>query len=520
MIVDRIVVRKDAYFDSVFLMSLSAELSELPGLQVGQVVLATPANQQLLAELGFDQSAFSDLGPTDLIVALRASSKEELDVGEARFEELLTRKKSTSEGGEAHRAVGLDGAVRAMPDANLVVISVPGAYAAYEARRALSEGLHVMLFSDNVSVQDEIGLKQEAVKKGLLMMGPDCGTAILGGAMLGFANAVRQGPIGIVGASGTGTQEVTCAIHQLGSGITQAIGTGGRDLSEQVGGLTTLFAIDALAKDDATKVIVVISKPPAQTIAMQVERKLKSVNKPVVVHFVGAGRSDVDGNIHHAPDLVTTARVAVALATGSSEKDAFEHAALPQELLEKAKKVRTKQQRVLRGLYTGGTLASEAHAYLQQKWGDIASNLGHGSSPVDKAGPEQHAIIDLGGDEFTKGRPHPMIDPLPRVERLKQEASNPHLAVVLMDIVLGTGSHVDPAGAMLLAIAFAQKQAKERGQTITFVACVVGTDGDSQAMDTQIAKLQRAGVVVMTNNMDAVRFAHAVLDDTAGMGEG
>jgi FdrA protein len=510
--VDRLVVRKDAYFDSVFLMSLSADLAELDGLQVGQVVLATPANKQLLVGQGFDAATIDALGPTDLLVAIRAETDERLDAAEKRFEELLNRRSKGSEQGEAQKPIGLDGAVRAFPEANLVVVSVPGAYAAYEARKAIQAGLHVMLFSDNVSVEDEIALKDEAVRRGLLMMGPDCGTAIINGVMLGFANAVRPGPIGLVGASGTGTQEVTCLIHQFGSGVTQAIGTGGRDLSEAVGARTTLFAIDALAADPKTEVIVVVSKPPADAVATKVLARLAKIDKPSVVHFVGAGRTDKDGRVHHAPDLASAARMAVDLASGK-DVSAAAPTALPKEALQKARKARDSKQVALRGLFTGGTMASEALAYLQERLGPIPSNLGHGSPPADVVMPEQHAIIDLGGDEFTQGRPHPMIDPTPRVERLMAEAENNRLAVVLLDVVLGTGSHVDPGGEMLAAIKQTQDRAKARGQHVTVVTSVTGTDGDTQGLEGQIAKLERAGVVVLPSNIDAVRFAHAVLDE-------
>ncbi len=512
MTVDRLIVRKDAYFDSVFLMSLSAELTELDGLQVGQVVLATPANKQLLSGQGFGGGVLDPLGPTDLVVALRAKTEALLDAAEQLFDELLNRRKKGSDSGVVDRPIGLDGAVRSKPGANLVVVSVPGAYAAYEARKAIQAGLHVMLFSDNVSVQDEIALKTEAVERGLLMMGPDCGTAIINGVMLGFANAVRLGPIGLVGASGTGTQEVTCLIHQLGSGITQAIGTGGRDLSEAVGARTTLFAIDALSADPTTRVVVVVSKPPADAVANRVIERLEKLDKPSVVHFVGAGRSDRQGKVHHAPDLASAARLAVALAEGKSEQK-IEAVPLPKELLAQARKGRDPKQVALRGLFTGGTMAAEAHAHLQKHLGPIPSNLGHGSPPIDVVMPDQHAIVDLGGDEFTQGRPHPMIDPTPRVERLMAEAENHRLAVVLMDVVLGTGSHRDPAGAMIPAIEQTRNRAKQRGQHVTVVTSVTGTDGDRQGLDEQVQKLRRAGVVVLPSNMDAVRFAHAVLDE-------
>lgn len=509
---DRLVIRRDTYFDSVFLMALSAELAELDGLSVGQVVLCTPPNKELLGGQGFDSNVIAPLGPTDLVVALRAATEALLDAAEARFESLLKRRQTRKEG-VVMRPIGLDGAVRAQPESNLAVVSVPGAYAAYEARKTLQAGLHVMLFSDNVSVQDEIALKDEAVRRGLLLMGPDCGTAIINGVMLGFANAVRHGPIGIVGASGTGTQEVSCLIHRYGSGITHAIGTGGRDLSESVAARTTLFALDALAADPKTEVVVMVSKPPADNVARRVLMRLATMGKPVVVHFVGAKRRDAAGNVHHAPSLAAAARMAVELAAGNLP--VFEPAPLPEQALQLARKARGTKQVALRGLFTGGTLAAEALAYLHGRIGPVCSNLGHGSPPADVIMPEQHAVIDLGGDEYTQGRPHPMIDPTPRAERLMAEAENDRLAVVLLDIVLGTGSHADPAGAMLRSIEQTRDRATARGQQVTMVTSVTGTDGDAQGLAGQVTKLERAGVLVLPSNMDAVRFAAAVLDEAS-----
>jgi succinyl-CoA synthetase alpha subunit len=502
---DKLIIRKDTYFDSVFLMSISAELGKVQGVQLGQVMLATAANRQLLTGQGFASSELEGLTPTDLLVALRAAEASALERAEARLAELLSRR-TTQSATEGPAVVGLDGALRAMPDANLVLISVPGEYAAYEARKALRAGLHVMVFSDNVSVEDEIALKQEAVSAGKLLMGPDCGTAIIEGVMLGFANQVRRGVIGVVGASGTGTQEVTCLIDRAGHGISHAIGTGGRDLSEKVGGITTLFALDMLARDPGTEVIVVVSKPPARPVADKVLAKLASLGKPSVVHFVGTPRSDVQGSIHFAPDLQAAAWQAVRLSNGIVPSEP----AGMQARIAAERKALGPAQKWLRGLFTGGTMGAEALAFLQAKGWKLRSNLSHGA---EEQGQERgHEVIDLGDDEFTRGRPHPMIEPAPRVERLMQEACDETMAVVLLDVVLGTGSHSDPAGAMVPAIEHARKEAARRGGYLPVVASVTGTANDRQGLASQIAKLERAGVVVLGSNIEAVRFAHALLE--------
>ena len=364
-----------------------------------------------------------------------------------------------------------------------------------------------MLFSDNVAVEDEIRLKDEAVRRGLLLMGPDCGTAIIQGVMLGFANKVRAGDIGVVGASGTGTQEVTCLIDALGCGITQAIGTGGRDLKEKVAGRTTLFAIDMLARDPATKVLVVISKPPAAPVAAKVIDRLTSAGKPAVVHFVGAGLDEQRGNIRFAPDLESAARIACELSDGKVRAAA----SADQQSAPIAAKL-SPAQKYLHGLFTGGTMAAEAVAYLASRLPGVRDNL-HDELPADLA--PGHVVIDLGADEFTRGRPHPMIDPRPRVERTRQLSEDATVAVLLLDVVLGTGSHADPAGEMVPAIELARAKAAARGGYLPVVASVTGTPGDTQGRDGQIAKLERAGVVVMASNIQATRLACAIAQEAS-----
>lgn len=504
---DRLIVRKDTYLDSVFLMSISADLGRVDGVQLGQVVLATPANIQLLTGQGFDAKTFESLSPTDLVVALRADKAEVLDSAEKKLGELLS-KRSSGQTTEGPRPLGLEGGLQSLPGANLVLISVPGEYAAYEARKALNAGMHVMVFSDNVSVEDEIALKKEAVRKGKLLMGPDCGTAIIQGVQLGFANKVRRGPIGVVGASGTGTQEVTCLVEKAGFGISQAIGTGGRDLSEKVGALTTLLAIDMLGKDPNTKVIVVISKPPAKPVADKVLEALRKSPKPAVVHFVGSARNDAEGHVHFAPDLESAARKAVELAGGKPAQSP----ALDKALIERERKGMAGGQKFLRGLFTGGTMAAEAVAYLRASGWKLYTNLDHGAQTPKERG---HEVIDLGDDEFTRGRPHPMIEPAPRVELLMKEAEDPALGVVLIDVVLGSGSHDNPAGAMIPAIEHARKLASERGGYLPVIASVTGTDGDFQGLARSVETLQRAGVVVVGSNIQAARVAQAILEERA-----
>jgi FdrA protein len=498
---DRIDVRKDTYFDSVFLMAASAELARIEGLEAGHLVLATEQNRALLQAQSFDPAPFASLGPTDLVIALRAAEPEVIDAALERVELLLQRARPETDDGTREAPVGLDGGLARLPDANLALISVPGAYAALEAHKALTRGLNVMLFSNNVSLEDEIALKRRAAELGLLVMGPDCGTAMIGGTPLGFANRVRRGPVGLVGASGTGLQEVACQLHRIGSGVTHILGTGGRDLKAGVGARTTLAALDVLSADPDTRVVVVVSKPPAREVADLVLRRLRQLDRPSVVCFLGQdlGEDDEENQLHHARTLAEAAWVARRLARNEpvAVTQPYEIVRLDETLLIGTM---SERQRHLIGLYTGGTLAGEALLTLRRELGDerVSSNL----SPPEP-GARGHTVLDLGADEYTRGRPHPMIDPAPRNEQIRERGSDPETALLLLDVVLGHGSHPDPAGEAARAVA----DARRGNRSLAVVGSITGTDLDPQNLRLQEQVLEDAGVQVLPNNAAAASFA-------------
>jgi FdrA protein len=398
-----------------------------------------------------------------------------------------------------------------LPDAQWVLISVPGRYAAGVARQALRLGKHVFLYSDNVSVDDELSLKQMAAEKGLLVMGPDCGTAIVNGVGLGFANKVRRGPIGLVAASGTGLQQVSARIHQLGAGITHALGTGGRDLSKAVGAVTAHQGLELLSRDPATRVIVLISKPPSPRVAAGLLEAARSASKPVVVDFIGycPPTRQVD-NLHFANTFDEAAALSVALATtGDADLDKSLPGRPQAQEIPKGSELEqfAAGQQYLRGLFSGGTLAYEALLLLQDYVPAVYSNV-----PLEKEyrlanslTSQAHTIVDLGEDEFTVGRLHPMMDNDLRIRRLEQEAEDPEVAVILLDVVLGYGAHPDPASELAPAIAQACSSARKAGRHLAVMAIVVGTDEDPQDLGAQIEQLESAGAQVETSNDLAVR---------------
>lgn len=530
----KISVKKDAYYDSVFLMLAARGVKGLPGVKDAVVAMATPMNLELLADMGFDKPALSGLTPNDLVAAVDAADEAAADAALAEAFESLTRKKKASAAAGTPSVGSLDAALKAEPESNLAVVSVPGAYAAREARKALEAGLHVMLFSDNVSLEDEIALKRLAVSKGLLLMGPDCGSAIIDGKPLCFANVVRRGSVGVVAASGTGLQEATCLIDRYGAGVSQAIGTGGRDLKNAaVGGMTSLLAIRALAADPATSVLLVISKPPAPAVADMVIAALRASGKPSVAFFLGLAPKPDEPRLAYATDLEEAALIASLFADGESDarsarsrivedsgNDRYNRPsrARIEALAERESRPLARTQRWLRGLYTGGTLADEALFLAHAALGGVRSN--NQTDPAWlMADPRQsvgHCVVDLGDDVFTAGKPHPMIDPAARAERIAAEGADPETAVLLLDLVLGYGSHADPAGAIVNEIRGARAAAKARGGYLPVIASVTGTSGDPQGLEAQRAKLEAEGVVVMPSNYRAALLAIEIAKHAQG----
>lgn len=500
----------NTYRDSVALMQLSARLAATKGVEQVSVVMATPANLDLLREAGLLRQAV-DARASDMLALVQASSIALANQVLDQVERALQAAPSSGPQGSVEqtppRSIAM--ARQALPEANLALIAVPGEYAAAEADKALGGGLNVMLFSDNVSLGDEVALKARAAEQGLLVMGPDCGTAIIDGVPLGFANAVRRGPIGCVGASGTGLQQVTTLIDLLGSGVSQAIGTGGRDLAEQVGGRTMLAGLRLLAADRDTKVIVLVAKPPHPDVARSVLAAAAKVRKPVVVCFIGAADDELPGkNLHRAATLELAAHSAVALASGEPVPKAVRAAPVRANVALKA------GQHFIRGLYSGGTFCYEAAMLLDRaldpsRDGRIWSNAAvrDEQTLADPWRSAEHTLVDLGDDVFTRGRPHPMIDHRLRNERIVQEAADPAVAVILLDVVLGFGAHADPAAAMLPAIRAAQTRARSARRAIAFVGFICGTEADPQGLAAQSAALRQAGVLLAPSNAQAVALA-------------
>ncbi len=478
-------VRRGQYLDSVALMRMSRTIAAMDGVIECGMMMGTPANMRIMSDAGVLADAGRVAAPGDLVIAIAAKSEAAADAALTAARALLDAPKASTGKTADWAPRTVRAAIAADPAANLALISVPGAFAAAEGRKALARGLNVLMFSDNVPVADEVALKQLARQRGLLMMGPDCGTAIINGTALGFANVVPRGDIGIVGASGTGIQEVSCLIANNGGGISHAIGVGGRDLKKDVGGITTLMGIDLLDADPSTRHIVIISKPPAEAVARSVLDRIARSSKPFTVCFIGGTSEPMPANARPA----STLEAAADLALGKSPVRAT---------AEPKTKAAGKS---IRGLFAGGTLSAEAQVVLTEAGLVSASNVPIPGHDVLGPGANGHVIIDLGDDEYTQGRPHPMIEPAVRDAPFLEALSDASVGVVLVDVVLGFGAHADPAGHLVSVLAKAPRPHP------LVVTSVTGTTGDRQGLALQRETLKAAGVVVADSNAEAVRIA-------------
>ncbi|MBI4228745.1 MAG: acyl-CoA synthetase FdrA, partial [Deltaproteobacteria bacterium] len=501
-------VKKNSYQDSMKLMNISQKLSSLSGIKKAAAIMATEANLAMLKETGLIQKVTDSASPNDLIVAIEAESDKAANEALKMLDSLLAphQARVTSE----IEYKDLDSARNALPQANIVIVSVPGEYAKLEVAKAINRGLHVFLFSDNMSIDEEIELKLRAKEKGLLMMGPGCGTAIINGLGLGFSNVVNRGPIGVIAAAGTGMQEVTSLINNWGSGISHAIGVGGRDLSDRVGGIMTTEAIRMLQVDEGTKALLLVSKPPSDKVGRKVIDLILKGDLPAVICFLGMENIKAkDSKIRFAKNLEQAALTAIKLVGATETTPKVLSDSKWKKAAQECKSSLNTKQRYLRGLFSGGTFCYEAQQILTPILGKIYSNapLNEKKRLKNPKASKQHTCIDLGEEEFTKGHAHPMIDSTQRRERLIQEAADPNVAVILFDVVLGYVASPDPAGDLIPVINESKKIAKNNGRSITFVAHVCGTEQDPQDLKSQEKKLEKAGVLVLPTNALACRVA-------------
>lgn len=518
----RTLLKRNTYYDSIALMSLSQAVKEQGEVDEFGAVMATEANRALLREAGLlpDESlAGQHVGPDDLLIAARARDEARALEALALAERHLARNRREVVSGDTSTppARSLEVALRYAPTANLAVVSVAGEHAWLEAEQALRHGLHVFLFSNNVPIEQERRLKELAISKGLLLMGPDCGTAILNGVALGFSHAVSRGSIGIVGASGTGMQQIICLLDAAGLGISQAIGTGGSDLSEEIGGLMMRRGLELLAQDLETQVLVLVAKSPSERVARELLASAP-LDKPVVAVFLNTPLEQLQGiskNVLLVKTLSEGAEQAISLASGNAfDRSLFYGPPHTRSRILGERKKLAPTQRYLRALFSGGTLCYEAMYICLQLIDSVYSNIPLRPAWMLAPGERfhEHTALDLGADEFTRGRPHPMIDPSLRLDYLERAAADPQTAVVLLDIVLGFCSHPDPASVFAPVIARLRDEATAAGRSLPVIISLCGTERDPQSFSRQRVAFEAAGAYVYRSNVEAALSAASIVD--------
>lgn len=498
------IIKKGEYYDSVTLMRVAKEINKMPGIEDSSVVMGTKENLSILKNAGMLIPEIENAADTDLIIVVNAQAENFANEAVNNVANILKEMRNKKDKGSSFVPKSFDSALAVMQDANLSLISIAGKYAASEAQKALDANMHVMIFSDNVSIEEELQLKQYANSKNLLVMGPDCGTAIINGTPLAFANVVNHGNIGLVGASGTGLQEVTSIISMNGGGISQAIGTGGRDVKKDIGGIMFISALKALANDDNTKVICLVSKPPHEDVLQKIANEVKLIKKPVVAIFIGANKEMIEkSGAIAAESLEEAALFSVALSQGKTVDFARTKLADRSKEIQKlaAELVNNSSGKYLRGLFSGGTLCDEAQLIMKKSIGNVFSNtpLHPDFKLQDVWKSKEHTILDLGDDEFTAGRPHPMIDFSLRNKRIIEEAKDKDTAIIMLDVVLGYGSNMQPDAELVPAIS----QAKEISPKLQIICSITGTDKDPQNYNKVKTALENIGVIIMPSNVAA-----------------
>ncbi len=513
------IIKKNSYYDSATLMLLTSKVApEVGGSHNIAVMMASEMNKDLMRNSGLLTDEGEAASPNDLIFAVKADDEETVDNAIERAMAILDEKQAQKKSTSAEKNV-FDTTAEALeqnPDAQLAVVSLPGALAHIEVKRLLKAGVNVLLFSDNVSIENENMLKDLAIDNGLLMMGPDCGTAVVNGIGLGFANKIKRGNVGIVAASGTGLQEVMTLVSNFGGGVSQALGTGGRDLKEAIGGKMMLHALNMLEADAQTEIIAIVSKPPSATVVEKLKEKIDSLSKPVVVCLLGDDSNllgSTDATVAHT--LTETAQICLNLVATRAGSEPTTIAQRPdtERIVEQARAALNDEQRFIRGLYCGGTLSYETQLVLADELEMPYSNapLDHDYELTDITVSKAHTILDLGDDAFTVGKPHPMIEPSLRGERLLQEALDPTTAVIVLDIEIGYGSH-DEAGQILAdEVRQARVELDKVGRSVAFFATVCGSYEDYQGYDKQVQILEDAGITVFETNEHCARAAVAVV---------
>lgn len=520
-----VLVKSNYYRDSLNLLKISDIMKRSSsGIVEAVVIMGTKTNKAVLVKLGFPSTKINQATESDLIIAIEAVDKGSVDSALRKVEELLHSDGSSDTSNlVSENPTDLDSALVSMSNANLALISIPGEYVKDLSIKLSNEGIHQQIFSDHVPLDDELTIKEYAAKKGVLVLGPGAGTSIINGKGIGFSNVLRRGPVGIIAAAGTGLQEVSSLLDQCDIGVAYGLGVGANDPKEKIGGLMMLEALKVLEELPDIEIMTIVSKPPSPRAKKQIiDYIVKHGKKKYVLAFLGGGHDDSLPNSTKSKIVqVTTLASAVFAVAGLTSNELYKQSLvrlrIEPEILQRSVAKEWKgfgqQQKYIRALYTGGTFAYETQVILNGILKDLFSNAPTGRTKKlpQSSKSKKHSILDLGEEEFTQGRPHPMIDPTIRRLRLVEESQDPEVGVVMMDFVLGYGSNPDPVGAVLKEIGQVKATARKGGRYLSIVTHVCGTKGDPQGYDESVRKLENVGALVFpTNALAAIASAQII----------
>lgn len=502
----QIVIKKNRYVDSVTLMSIGDKVMKLDGVENAEAQMGTWANCQILSELGY--TGLHDAGADDLVLAVCANTKKQVDAALAYMEDILDHR----DGQDDEIYQSLDEIDLDERHFDLAQISLPGRYAFAEAEKALDKGLHLFIFSDNVSMEEEKKLKEKGREKNLLVMGPDCGVGMVGGVCLGAGSILSKGSVGIAAASGSGAQEVACLLEKFGLGVSNLIGTGGRDLYPEIGGIEMIQAMEVLEKDADTMVIVLVSKLADEDVMNKVLDRADKLKKPVVAVFLGSGEALFKGHKAIPAFSLKEAAVHTAEILDMGKEVSLEYTDKEiAHIVQREIALYDERQKYFRGLYCGGTFTEEGLIYYSRIPGiSLYSNLDtvYAKKLKDAHISEGHTILDMGAEDFTAEAPHPVFDPKLRIRRLEKELDDEETAVVLLDFISGPGVAQDPFTPFIDAI-----NARGGKPHVTYVANICGSKNDPQNIEEKKKLLQDAGVIVTSCSYESARVAGALMEE-------
>jgi len=496
------ITKKNFFRDSVQMMQFSQQLKDEQGVIDAAIVMGTDLNKNTLKKMGLLTEDGISATENDTLITINCQDENSLNNAVQKAEQLLTSDITKSK----NEFNDLSSALDAFDNANMASLSIPGQFVKEMATELIRKQLHLFVFSDHVPLEDEILLKNLALENNVLFMGPEAGTSILNGTVFGFGNRIRSGSVGIIGASGTGIQESSTMIDLFGEGISHAIGVGGRDLRNDIGGMMTMKTMEVFEDDPNTKAVLLVSKPVGDDVRNKIINKINNFSKKnYVLCLIGDNENREDSaKIKFSKSIqISVLKILKYVNDDAYKKIKDVVRKQVDDSIKLAKSLSSdlnNDQRFVRGFFAGGTLCYESKIILEQMIGKVYSNLSSDDeySIKGNAASKENTLIDFGEEEFTSARPHPIIDPLLRKNRILEDADDPNVGVIIIDIICGINAAKNTMAFHAETIKKAIENAKEKGRRLSVFAYICGTEKD--VSENELKLLTDSGAKLFTSN--------------------